>query len=195
MKNCQRDDVTVRIHKHTHKHSLIHMQLCMWKEEGGGKVMLCNTSLPNSHLFTHTHIHTHSFRLGSECTRYVCLCPIWYPLKRFSCPPSTPLLQYAICMQNALPECRDECVSVWLIVWVRVWVSVLWIDLSLSLCAFDLQFVSLASFFFYVRFGHSCNFICSVKGEAKEVQVGVAFINQPLLSILNGYSYFCTWAG
>lgn len=190
MKNCQRDDVTVRIHRHTHKHSLIHMQLCLWREEGrGGEVMLSNTSLPNSHLFTNTLTHalTHSLIHIGEWVHSLCLfVPYLISIKTIQLPPLVP--SSAICnlhakciawVQRWMCKCECEC----------VWVSVLWIDLSLSVCAFDLQFVSLASFF-YVRFGHSCNFICPLKGGGGSWGSGSGIHKSPLLSALNGYSYF-----
>lgn len=153
-----RGDVPAYSHKYTRKHSyshshsivLIHMQLSLLCS-GEGVGWLCSMRCITPKF---TFIHTHTLTR----THSVCLCPIWYPLKRFTCP-SAPCP--AICNLHAkcigwvhgwVCECASECVGECIV------------NRSVYRCAFDLQFVSLASFLalssdsFYVRFGHSCNF-------------------------------------
>lgn len=171
----------------TNTHSFICNSACEGRRGGEGRWAIQYITPKFTFIHKHTHTRTHSLIHIGEWVHSLCLfVPYLISIKTIQLPPLVPpRLQYAICMQNALPECRDECVSVS----GGVWVSVLWIDLSLSVCAFDLQFVSLASFF-YVRFGHSCNFICPLKGGGGRWGSGIH--KSPLLSALNGYSYFCT---
>lgn len=158
MKNCQRRRACVftQIHSQTLILTLAlnrtHSYATVPIVQGGGSGLVVQYAMHHSqiHIYSHTHTLTR--------THSVCLCPIWYPLKRFTCP-SAPCP--AICNLHA------KCIG-----WVHGWVCECAIECvgecivnrSVYRCAFDLQFVSLASFLalssdsFYVRFGHSCNF-------------------------------------
>lgn len=171
----------------TNTHSFICNSACIrgvW--EGGDAIQYITPKFTFIH--KHTHTRTHSLIHIGEWVHSLCLfVPYLISIKTIQLPPLAP--SSAICNLHAkcigwVQRWMCECECAW------VWVSVLWIDLSLSVCAFDLQFVSLASFF-YVRFGHSCNFICPLKGGGGR-RSGSGIHKSPLLSVLNGYSYFCT---
>lgn len=171
----------------THSQTLTHSYATLPLPEEGGRWGDAIQYITPKFTFIHKHTHTrtHSLIHIGEWVHSLCLfVPYLISIKTIQLPPLVP--SSAICnlhakciawVQRWMCKCECEC----------VWVSVLWIDLSLSVCAFDLQFVSLASFF-YVRFGHSCNFICPLKGGGG----GSGIHKSPLLSALNGYSYFCT---
>lgn len=140
MKNCQRrrDCVftNIQIHSQIYSQTLTHSFICNWsygcrRGDGRGCAMQCITpKFTFIHTQSHTHSHTHS----------VCMCPIWYPLKRFSLP--LPALH----PRNMQSACKMHWLSVWVSVCASEWVCECIVNRSVYRCAFDLQFVSLASF-------------------------------------------------